>query len=56
MCEPTYHIIGIGNNETIDFDVFDVEPPAIGSYFYLKQLDVDVYITNVEKIKYEGDD
>ena len=41
--------LGVGNNKTVGFPVYDIIAPIVGSYYYSRELGYTVYITEIEE-------
>lgn len=56
MNNPTYCVTGIsqengiGRNKTVQFQIYENNPPMIGSHYYSRELGCGVLVQNVTKI------
>ena len=39
---------GLGRNGTVEFDIYDRYPPAVGSHYYSRELGVGVHVLRVD--------
>lgn len=56
MNKPTYCVTGIsqengiGRNKTVQFPIYENNPPMIGSHYYSRELGCGVLVQNVIKL------